>query len=502
MIFFKKWVSGLLLEAKLIEAETDIQYVSFAPVAPFDNFDCAIRCKRIPPNSDVLLKNFQSPFIESISLIGNYYNVLFNLNGVENILLDIAVNENYGYSNLFEDQRIVVEHTSMTPVYPVNLATFRSSIIGSSIAATFRLLGAKVRTHYFVEDTARQLNLLSSGVKSCSGEWQSNGKIDHTVGRIFTMAYLLNKGIQPDFATVDRMFPLANKNVCLECLCKQEVTQDYLSDISQICVAGHEKTLNDSFARVDCFDYEYNLLDNVDCSIFANLEETERLFATGTLPYYIKNAVYYAYLKSQSDMVFSVVSSRQREVIKMSLKELASPKGIKVVHFGDVVVLHNGEKKIDSIRDGVFNSVDQYVLELAATCAVSQAQACAAVRYHMLSCRNEDPCVFDDDCQTTVELIKSYSDLLCRLKILRTNVSHTVDVSFTHATIKEILRFEEVVQRLSKDFSYANLITYVEKLKELLEVAIDRGCINRVIADASRRVFENAFRLMGIDILI
>lgn len=501
-MYFKKWISDLLLESNLIKDHNDIQYISFVPVPPYDNFDCAIRCKRIPYNSGELLDNFHSPFVERICLFGNYYNVLFNIGGMEKLLVDIASDEDYGYFNAFVGQYVTVEHTSMTPVYPINLATYRSSVLGSAIAAALGLLGANVKTHYFVEDTARQLYLLSQGTLNCMLNWQCDGKIDHTIGRIFTISYLLTKGLKPDDKVIDRMFPLANKNVNIDSLKEKDVSQEYFSELSRLCLKGHEKTLNDSFANIDCFDFERELLGNVDFSIFTNALEIKQLFETDTLPYHVKNAIYYANLKLHSDIVFSIVSSRQREVIKKSLKELSNPLGIKVIHFGDVVVLHDGKRVIDSIRQGFFSSVDQYFINLSSMCAASQSQVCAAIRYQMLSCRSEDTCVLDENSQAAIGLIINYEKLIRQLNEHSCNASQTEDTPILHSIVKEICRFEEIVRSFATNFSYPKLITYVENLAKLLCESIENSSISSAIAVSSKRVLENAFRLMGMNTFI
>lgn len=501
MSTLKQWIAQLLVDKGVIDSFECIQNITFTPVAPYDNYDCSVRCKSIKDDVNCILESFSSTFVEEIDLIGNYFNIRFAKEGIAEQLLSIANDDAYGYVQVFKGKSIIVEHTSMTPVYPINLATFRSTIIGSSIFKTCSVMGAKVATHYFVEDTARQLKLLARGIQAVDITWDQKGKTDHSIGRIFTLTYLTSKGIAPDYEVVDSMYPFANKGIVMDKLSDDTCfEQAYLTNISKKCITGHVKTLEYASADVDVLDYESALLENVDYSIFSEPTEVQSMFCSNEIPYYIKNAIYYHTLKEKSDIVISVVPRRQREVIKTSLQALKNKNGINTIFFGDVVVSNKGRASIDSIREGVFNTVDQYITELSRKYSVSKQFAVDAMQYHILKTDNESTVLFESHIAESVRVLKNYSETISALISVEDADDSILSTDIAHNIIKEVFRFEDVTNKVVKRVSYAILVSYIESLKNLAIDAISQHKINKSLANAVIRILINSFNLLNIDI--
>ena len=493
----KSWIVNILAEAGLIESSIDVQYISFNPVPPYSHYDCTVRCHKLQSDAKEKISNIKINYIKKIDLIGNYFNICFNYVEILPIINKVANNETYGISDQICCKKIIVEHTSITPVYPINLATYRSSVIGNAIDHTYSMLGSEVDSHFFLEDTARQLNLLLRGIKMVDVEWKDSGKVDHSIGKIFYLAYLENKKINANGETIYRMFPFANDKICLrhnseDIVCNQEE----LTNISKECAKGHAETLRASSINVEFYDLESEIIDTFNKSEFIRGEEIQDLIKNNRLSYSIKNAIYYAMLMRNADRVFSVISKRQREVISTSISELKDVNKIKVVFYGDVVIANSQNLGLDSIREGCFNSVDQYITEVSTKYNISKELSVASLKYQILKCKTGEICTVSKEPYETIQMILKYSTIINHLSSISDESLQIGDMEI----LKEVFKFEDVVSKLFKDFDYSNLITYLEKLCDLISNYMDNKHIEKTLAKAICRVLHNSFEFIGIDI--
>jgi hypothetical protein len=259
-------------------------------------------------------------------------------------------------------QPSVVEHTSMAPAYPINIATLRSSIIGEWIRRALKRLGAPVEARYWVQDSARQVELLDA-----ARPWPFGGKGDHAAGASFAHALLQRHGqlASEAMSAAAALFPFAIRSNNLES------ATDYVKET----IAGWSGTLTECGVHVDQFDRDSEFLDALPWRELVNhaalvsgtrVELRDGGPAGQSLSYLARSALYYAYLlTADGAAVYSVIPLRQRD-IQESARDYAcewtgrAKEDLRLIYYADVYV--DGE--LDSIRGGRFRSVDETVLRV------------------------------------------------------------------------------------------------------------------------------------------
>ncbi|MFQ5883494.1 MAG: arginine--tRNA ligase, partial [Thermoplasmata archaeon] len=97
------------------------------------------------------------------------------------------------YGNLeSKKEKVLLEHTSVNPTGPIHIGRSRNSIIGDALARVLRRAGYEVTTEFLVNDTGRQMVILTWGTQNIAdGELPEAGrdKDDHLLVRYYQRAY-------------------------------------------------------------------------------------------------------------------------------------------------------------------------------------------------------------------------------------------------------------------------------------------------------------------------
>jgi hypothetical protein len=275
--------------------------------------------------------------------------------------------------------RIAVEHTSLVPVYPLNLATFRSSVLGEWLCRSLELLGHSVHPHHWVQDTARQLELVERTLGP-----RGSAKADHVVGFQFTCALHRAGPLASDVGEEARhMFPLSRPTSGISA--SMGLGEDL---VAEVCAAW-DATFVASGVASPRFDIDSRVLGQMADGVLHDVREAIRRSDANMTPreagssasYLDRNVLYYRHLLDDHDRVFSVVSERQRSLAE-SAKAAAlhltgrTEDSLEIRTFGDVLV----DGALDSIRDLRFHSVDQILSD-----AESLGYSKAAARHALIS---------------------------------------------------------------------------------------------------------------------
>ncbi|MCW2751375.1 MAG: Arginine--tRNA ligase [Aeromicrobium sp.] len=255
----------------------------------------------------------------------------------------------------------VVEHSSLVPAYPVNLATFRSSVLGEWMRRALVYLGHDARARSWVQDSARQVSLVASAARSSSHLTSkgSIGKGDHTIGRIFAEALLREDGLSSREARrqAAEMFRLGESAV------RRPLYGDWIQDVLQ----GWKSTFNAGGIRIDHFDRDSAVLGSMDWEDSlrrARNVEAQVMMPRGPLDpahltYLERSYLYYVFMLRQANHSVSVVSYRQGD-LQASARDIACQvegrpiDDLRIVLHGDVFV----DGAVDRIRSGRFHAVD------------------------------------------------------------------------------------------------------------------------------------------------
>jgi len=316
--------------------------------------DVALRLRQ-PVGEDFLKALRVSPYVENATAAEVFVNV---------VLSPAAVDLYSGWENHLSGVTAAVEHTSLVPCYPINLATLRSAIVGEQLRRCLSVLGARTSAHYWVEENARQLDLIRTSPPDRPVSW--TGKADHVVGARFLSA--LNARAEdhaPVRTTLFRQVHTPSSTSAYETV-RHDRGRGWLRDV----LASHRHTLAQCGVRQLEFDFESEVYRNFRWRDYLGrahqaeprqipLLSDPALCSESDLQYLERNVVYYGYLLDRHDLVLSVVPHRQRDVVKCA-SDLATEASkrlsgdLRTLLYGDVLI--NGRS--DSMRDGVFHAVD------------------------------------------------------------------------------------------------------------------------------------------------
>jgi arginyl-tRNA synthetase len=96
----------------------------------------------------------------------------------------------YGLLKTDAPEKTIVEHTSANPARPIHIGTAKNSIFGDALARLLSARGHDVRTHFYIDDTGRQVAIMAYGYKLLS-EPTPEGKPDHFIGKIYSVTATL-----------------------------------------------------------------------------------------------------------------------------------------------------------------------------------------------------------------------------------------------------------------------------------------------------------------------
>ena len=506
---FSCYIIDELVKSNIISDSSCVQMVSYDLPAQYSQYDVSIRVNDIK-NINVENLNKKLEIISDGIIAGNYINFQIEWGTfIELLFQHISDNDNFcDFANSeYKDKKIAIEHTSITPVYPINLATFRSSVIGEAIKNLLEHYGAKVKTHFFVEDLARQIELLYKGIDSIEQDFEeieTKGKIDHIFGKIFTATYGKLKNNNVVLNRLEDMFPYGGNISFKEEISQKPLTIQKRKEISEKCLKGYNQTLEIAKISINHYDFEsqftYDFEEEAfkEPSIFKMLIETEQ-----KIPYYLRNCAYFSGIKKSCDEFYTVISARQRESVNETLDALASTKGINAIYFGDVLISDDDEKNaLDSIKEGIFHSVDQYVDVMSKLYQCSCDMIINSLKFKMLSTSPNKCCCLDDTACNQHDNFFAIYNFIKALNQYRESKKFVYDDSIK-PLCKKIVKFEEVIKKILVDKNFSHLTSYLDSLyKEAC--SINDANNNCVFEDARLResickIFQISFEILDID---
>ena len=96
----------------------------------------------------------------------------------------------YGLLKTGQPHRVIVEHTSANPARPIHIGTAKNSIFGDTLARILDARGHNVATHFYIDDTGRQVAQMAYGYKLL-GTPKPDGKPDEFFGKIYSITSTL-----------------------------------------------------------------------------------------------------------------------------------------------------------------------------------------------------------------------------------------------------------------------------------------------------------------------
>src|SRR5438132_238436 len=87
-------------------------------------------------------------------------------------------------------QTSIAEHTNANHARPTRIGTAKNSRYGDALAGLLSARGHDVRTHFYIDDTGRQVAIMAYGYKLLNGP-TPEGKPDHFIGKIYSVTATL-----------------------------------------------------------------------------------------------------------------------------------------------------------------------------------------------------------------------------------------------------------------------------------------------------------------------
>jgi arginyl-tRNA synthetase len=359
----------------------------------------------------------------TIEAKGPYLNFIFG-SGYVSAALREAVRP--GYGNLPKKPvRVVLEHTSANPNGPLHVGHIRNSIIGDTLARTFRKAGYSLEVQYYVNDMGRQIAIVVWGFDNLDSAAQEDEKEDAHIARVYIAA---NREIEKDAGITQQV------NTLMQLVENGDpaTTKKFRREVSR-CLDGFKVTLKDLNVAHDRFVWESDFIRNGNTErIISKLkrlpqareEETLALDLSefgfgnkyvirrsdGTSVYAARDLAFHAWKGANFDRVIDVLGA-DHKLIGAQLQCTMKLLGEKVpeIVFFEFVSLPEGSM---STRAGKFVSADDLITEIRKRAfdevtvrrpeldeetrrSIARSVGLAAIRYDIVKVSPEKSTVFD-----------------------------------------------------------------------------------------------------------
>ncbi|MDH7593738.1 MAG: arginine--tRNA ligase [Methanomicrobiales archaeon] len=358
-----------------------------------------------------------------IEVKGPYVNFHFGDSYAEKVL-SRAIRERFVEGER-KEERLVVEHTSANPNGPLHVGHIRNSIIGDSLARTFRCMGYRAETQYYVNDIGRQIAIVVFGLGKTGIARMDGEKGDHFIARVYIAANRLLEQSEETVEEIDRLMQQVERGDPATVAVFRRAVED--------CLAGINETLKALNVIHNRFIWESDFVRNGDVErVIARVKRLPQCHEDGTLyldlsaegiekPYVLKRSdgttVYAA-----RDLAYHIWKGhnfdRMIDVLGADHKLIGTQLIATLVLLGEVppVILHFEFVSLPegsmSTRAGKFVSADDLVREVTEKAfgevtkrrpdlpederwRIARSVAIGAIRYDIVKVSPEKSTVFD-----------------------------------------------------------------------------------------------------------
>lgn len=505
-------------------------------------FPCFVLSKKLKkaPNQiaeDIFkkLKDKQIKSIEKIEVKGPYLNFFIDKKKLAEKI--ISINANFGRQK--QNEKILLEHTSVNPNASPHVGRTRNSIIGDSISRILSFLGNKIERHYYVNDVSKQIAMLALVFKS-------SDKFEDLLKKYVD----INKKIEKRPGIEKKVFELLHKFEH-----KDMRTVQLFKDIVDVAVKGQKKLFSAIGIEFDYFDYESRYIEESK-HIIKELEETGMVFidefgrkildqkltplitkmktpvlvltrndGTGL---YITRDLAYTIEKCKKGRNIIVLGEDQKlyfEQLTEALKLLKKPLP-EVVHYSFVLLKGIGKM---ATRRGEVVLLSEFLnhalkkakqgIKIRGTKGDPKKVAIAAVKYSMLKNDNNKNIIFDLEESLNFEgntgpyLQYSYaraSSIIKKAGKFNKGKVKIPDLSNEEISlINEINKFPAIVERAGQSMNPSLIANYSYELAKsfnefyhIRKVVGDKNEGFRLkLVDAFRTCLKNSLYLLGIEVM-
>lgn len=314
--------------------------------------------------------------IQSVQTSNHVCNIKINYKTLLKVMYDQFRSrpDRFGMPVNEKGRHYIIEHTSLNTLYPVNVATFRSTVIGHAAKCFLSKCGHQVQSSFWVESFSRQYQVILTALKvleTDAAQIQSlSGKPDHELGYIYASTLLSYKNSSLNSEEVlSKMFPKAVGRLLIKnCQAIEnfdmydiEEQRNNLRILRNYCLGGYRKTFDRCDISIDRYDIESD-------SRYSNYAYKHRP------DYALRNVYYYLGVLDDTNSIISIVpymmisqptpsTSLVARVKEYLLTEYGiCPERTQFFPYGPVCIIQgDGSCEDDKIASGRYTSVDTFI---------------------------------------------------------------------------------------------------------------------------------------------
>ncbi|MCK4455185.1 MAG: arginine--tRNA ligase [Thermoplasmata archaeon] len=168
-----------------------------------------------------------------------------------------------------KDEKVLLEHTSVNPTGPVHIGRSRNSIIGDTLARVLRRAGYDVTTEFLVNDTGRQMVVLTWATQNISEDdlpKAGRDKDDHLLVRYYQKAYEILESDPTLEKTIEELVLKLDRG-------EEKIVHD-VKAVAERVMRGMVSTLEEIGVSLDSYFWESGTI--LDGSVHEVIESLKR----------------------------------------------------------------------------------------------------------------------------------------------------------------------------------------------------------------------------------
>ncbi len=509
---------------------------------------------------DLCKKIKKSSNIEKIDVNGGYLNFFIDSSKMKKQVSEDLCNnkETFGFLEK-KNKKVIVEHTSANPNGPLHVGRARNPIVGDTVARILKAAGFTVETQFYVDDMGKQVAILAWGKNNLKKQdipKNENDKPDHQMVGFYQKA---NELMDDDFDVAAEIEDIVKKSeevepdtIKLVHEAYQPVLEGIIKSLKDINVeidnfVPESKFVKDkSVKKVIDKLMKSKFCGEEDGAFYLDLESfgvkgrnTKFFFLRkdGTSLYATRDIAYHLWKAKKADKLVNILGEDHKlesKQVEIALRELnakilpfpifysfvSMPGGKMSTRRGRVVYL---DDLIDEITRRAYKEVkkrrnqdltDEQMKEIAEKIGVG------SVRYNIIKVQPEKDIVFKWEEALNFEGNASpfiqYSHARCCgiLSKSKDEFKITDFNSLTHDSeiklIKKIAEYPLTIKEASEKYKPHLLTSYLFDLASvfnqfyrdcpvLIEENNELRCARLKLVDATRIIFKNGLKLLGIE---
>ncbi len=502
------------------------------------SFPCFVLSKKLKKSPNKIANEFAkqikpSKYIEKVEARGPYLNFFVNKKKLAEIV--IRINSNFGKQK--QNEKIVLEHTSINPNASPHLGRTRNSIIGDSIYRILSFLGNKVERRYYVNDTSKQIAMLAL-------VFNEKDRFEDLLDRYVNISNEIEKNPEIEKKVFELLHKFEHKDKKTVLLFKK---------IVDVAVKGQKKILSSIGIEFDYFDFESQYIDESK-HVLKELEKTGKTFidkhgrlvldqkftpvvskmktpvlvltrSDGTSLYVARDLAYTIdkCKRGRNIWVLGEDHKLYAQQLIEALKLLNKPYP-EVVHYSFVLLKDVGKM---STRKGELVLLEEFLnstyqkakkeIEKRKTAGSPLKVAIAAVKYSMLKNENNKNIIFDVERSLQFEgntgpyLQYSYARASSIIRKSKNKAKVKINQLSKHEIVllKKISEFPEKVDNAGRlmnpsliaNYSYELSKSFNEFYQNCKVIGSNEESFRLKLIDAFRTTLKNALYLLGIEVM-